>query len=91
MYSEPGSNGEIRYKQLDLMWQKARLAALLIRVEEEVNIRALLWLIASVLLRTVGCFPRHPPHTPQPLGMTCATDTCLREIADPLKTGCSRA
>lgn len=23
MYSEPGSYGEIRYKQLDLMWQKA--------------------------------------------------------------------
>lgn len=31
--------------------------------------RALPWLIAIVLLTTVGCFPRHPPHTPQPLGM----------------------
>ncbi|HEX6532922.1 MAG TPA: hypothetical protein VF019_09865 [Nitrospira sp.] len=33
------------------------------------NHRALLWLIAIVLLITVGCIPRHPPHTPQPLGM----------------------
>ena len=33
------------------------------------NHRALVWLIAIVLLITVGCIPRHPPHTPQPLGM----------------------
>ena len=31
--------------------------------------RALPWLIAIVLLTTLGCPPRHPPHTPQPLGM----------------------
>jgi hypothetical protein len=37
------------------------------------NHRALLWLIAIVLLITVGCLPRHPPHTPQPLGMKDAT------------------
>ena len=33
------------------------------------NRRVLLWLIAIILLTTVGCLPRHPPHTPQPLGM----------------------
>ena len=33
------------------------------------NRRVLLWLITIVLLTTVGCLPRHPPHTPQPLGM----------------------
>lgn len=33
------------------------------------NRRVLLWLTAIVLLTTVGCRPRHPPHTPQPLGM----------------------
>jgi hypothetical protein len=30
------------------------------------NHRVLLWLIAIALLATVGCRPRHPPHTPQP-------------------------
>ena len=33
------------------------------------NRRALLWLIATVFLTIVGCLPRHPPHTPQPLGI----------------------
>ena len=33
------------------------------------NRRVLLWLTAIVFLTTVGCRPRHPPHTPQPLGM----------------------
>lgn len=28
----------------------------------------LLCLMAIVLLTTVGCRPRHPPHTPQPFG-----------------------
>lgn len=32
------------------------------------NRHLLLWLIAIALLATVGCFPRHPPHTPQPFG-----------------------
>lgn len=39
----------------------------------EMNRRVLLWLIAIALLATVGCRPRHPPHTPQPLNMTGAT------------------
>ena len=33
------------------------------------NRPALMGLIALVLLTIVGCFPRHPPHTPQPLGV----------------------
>jgi hypothetical protein len=37
------------------------------------NRRVLLWLIAIALLATVGCRPRHPPHTPQPLNMMGAT------------------
>jgi hypothetical protein len=36
--------------------------------------RVLLWLVATALLFTTGCFPRHPPHTPQPVGMKSATD-----------------
>lgn len=39
----------------------------------EMNRRALLWPIAIVLLATVGCSPRHPPHTPKPFGMNAAT------------------
>ena len=39
----------------------------------EMNRRVLLWLIAIALLTAVGCRPRHPPHTPQPLNMTGAT------------------
>jgi hypothetical protein len=39
-------------------------------LERGMNRRVLLWLIAIVLLATVGCRPRHPPHTPQPLNMT---------------------
>jgi hypothetical protein len=31
------------------------------------NSSMLMWLIAIALLATVGCRPRHPPHTPQPL------------------------
>lgn len=26
----------------------------------------LVWLMAIAILATVGCRPRHPPHTPQP-------------------------
>jgi hypothetical protein len=37
--------------------------------KEAMNHRVLLWLIAIALLATVGCRPRHPPHTPQPLNM----------------------
>lgn len=37
------------------------------------NRRVSLWLIAIALLATVGCRPRHPPHTPQPLNMMGAT------------------
>lgn len=37
------------------------------------NRRALLWLIAMTMLTTVGFPPRHPPHTPQPLGMKGTT------------------
>ena len=33
----------------------------------------LMWLMAIALLATVGCFPRHPPHTPQPFGMEHTT------------------
>jgi len=33
------------------------------------NRQLLLWLMAIALLATVGCHPRHPPHTPQPFGM----------------------
>ncbi len=33
------------------------------------NRHLLLWLTAIALLATAGCFPRHPPHTPQPFGM----------------------
>jgi hypothetical protein len=33
------------------------------------NRPALMGLIAIVLLTIVGCVPRHPPHTPQPLGV----------------------
>lgn len=40
-----------------------------IRVEAQTNRRVLLWVIATVLLTAVSCLPRHPPHTPQPLGM----------------------
>ncbi len=32
------------------------------------NRHLLLCLIAIALLATVGCPPRHPPHTPQPFG-----------------------
>ena len=32
------------------------------------NRHLLLCLIAIALLVTVGCPPRHPPHTPQPFG-----------------------
>jgi hypothetical protein len=39
-----------------------------IGVEAEMNRHLLLWLIAIALLATVGCPPRHPPHTPQPFG-----------------------
>jgi hypothetical protein len=39
----------------------------------EMNRRVLLWLMAIALLATVGCRPRHPPHTPQPLNMMDAT------------------
>jgi len=37
------------------------------------NRHVLVWLIAVALLATVGCRPRHPPHTPQPLSLPGAT------------------
>jgi hypothetical protein len=45
--------------------------------EAKLNHRALLSLIAIVLLTTVGCLPRHPPHTPQPLGMKDVTGSSI--------------
>jgi hypothetical protein len=39
------------------------------RLEVAMNRRVLLWVIATMLLTAVGCPPRHPPHTPQPLGV----------------------
>ena len=38
------------------------------------NRRVFLWLIAIGIFATVGCIPRHPPHTPQPLGILGTTD-----------------
>jgi hypothetical protein len=32
------------------------------------NRLVLVWLMAIVVVATVGCRPRHPPHTPQPFG-----------------------
>ncbi len=37
-------------------------------LEAAMNRYLLLYLMAIVLLTTVGCRPRHPPHTPQPFG-----------------------
>jgi hypothetical protein len=42
-------------------------------MKTEMNRHLLLWLIAITVLATVGCRPRHPPHTPQPFGMNAAT------------------
>jgi len=37
------------------------------------NRHLLLVLIATVVLATAGCPPRHPPHTPQPFGVKAET------------------
>lgn len=37
-------------------------------MKTKMNRHLLLWLIAITVLATVGCRPRHPPHTPQPFG-----------------------
>jgi hypothetical protein len=38
------------------------------------NRLVLLCLVATGLLVAAGCVPRHPPHTPQPVGWMSATD-----------------
>ncbi len=47
------------------------------------NRHLLLSLIAIVLLATTGCPPRHPPHTPQPLGMEDVTGRSSLSVIPP--------
>ena len=42
-------------------------------MKTKMNRHLLLGLIATVVLATAGCPPRHPPHTPQPFGTMGAT------------------
>ena len=41
------------------------------------NRHLLLWLVAIVLLATIGCPPRHPPHTPQPFSIKGEVSTLV--------------
>ncbi len=44
----------------------------------------LLWLVVMTALTTVGCFPRHPPHTPQPFGTEEMTGNLSLSVIQPL-------
>ena len=61
-----GSNRSCALKGSEPMEGVAECGA---RLEVAMNRRMLVWVIATMLLTAVGCPPRHPPHTPQPLRM----------------------
>jgi hypothetical protein len=44
------------------------------------NRRVLLWLVTITILASAGCPPRHPPHTPQPLGVLGIPEFRLRPL-----------
>lgn len=48
------------------------------------NRHLLMWLMTIAVLATVGCFPRHPPHTPQPFDAEELTRTLSLAVVVPL-------